>query len=110
MTYEHIGTMMPFLWKCRPYAAILFVAFLLQGCGTIMTKEKHDAYGHPFSGVQADVSVLTCSLLKAPPFFLLYPVYLVDLPLSFAADIVLLPVDLSVTPNGPLDLDSCSMH
>ena len=56
----------------------------LTGCGTLMTLDQPVVY----SGVQEDVSRLTFSKTA----ILLYPFIIIDVPLSFVGDTLMLPV------------------
>ena len=74
---------------------LLAMMLPLTGCGTLVTLDKPEYY----SGVQEDVSRLTFS--KTAPAgdvgeafgtILLYPFIIIDVPLSFVGDTLMLPV------------------
>ena len=76
-------------------AFLSVMTFALTGCGTLMTLDQPEAY----SGVQEDVSRLTFS--KTAPAgdvgeafgtILFYPFIIIDVPLSFVGDTLMLPV------------------
>ena len=76
-------------------ALLLAMMLPLTGCGTLMTLEQPEVY----SGVQEDVSRLTFS--KTAPAgdvgeafgtILFYPFIIIDVPLSFVGDTLMLPV------------------
>ena len=76
-------------------AFLSVMTLALTGCGTLMTLDQAEAY----SGVQEDVSRLTFS--KTAPAgdvgeafgtILLYPFIIIDVPLSFVGDTLMLPV------------------
>ena len=76
-------------------ALLLAMMLPLTGCGTLMTLDQQEAY----SGVQEDVSRLTFS--KTAPAgdvgeafgtILFYPFIIIDVPLSFVGDTLMLPV------------------
>jgi uncharacterized protein YceK len=71
------------------------VCLALCGCGTIATKASGEAWGNPYSGTRSSVCSFTDGLSKGQrPEKLFLPVLLIDAPLSFIADTVVLPVDL----------------
>ena len=76
-------------------ALLSVMTLALTGCGTLMTLDQQEVY----SGVQEDVSRLTFS--KTAPAgdvgeafgtILLYPFIIIDVPLSFVGDTLMLPV------------------
>ena len=76
-------------------AFLSVMTLTLTGCGTFMTLDQPEDY----SGVQEDVSRLTFS--KTAPAgdvgeafgtILLYPFIIIDVPLSFVGDTLMLPV------------------
>ena len=81
-------------------------------CSTILTKSRApilpglrratSGIGHPFTGVRCEWMYLGAAGMAFPPFI---PVVLVDLPLSTAADVVVLPVDLVVNSREPWSMD-----
>lgn len=90
---------------------VVLVAFLGSGCMSISSNtallSDNSDLGTPYSGTRGDLHVLVClgrdasrdasGLLFAP--LMLFP--LVDLPLSFAVDTLLLPFDLAFDPGQP---------
>ena len=88
--------------------ALVVVAALGTGCMSITTNttllSDSSQLGAPYSGTRADLHMLVCfardvsrnasSLLLAP--LMLLP--LIDLPLSFVLDTLLLPFDLALEP------------
>ena len=76
-------------------AFLSVMTLALTGCGTLMTLDQREAY----SGVQEDVSRLTFSKTvpagdvgEAFGTILLYPFIIIDVPLSFVGDTLMLPV------------------
>ena len=76
-------------------AFLSVMALALTGCGTLMPLDQPEAY----SGVQEDVSRLTFSKTvpagdvgEAFGTILLYPFIIIDVPLSFVGDTLMLPV------------------
>lgn len=90
---------------------LIFVVFATCGCmslttnTTLLSDSSH--LGTPYSGVRADLHILVCfsnnvsqdssSLLFSP--VMLFPI--IDLPLSFVVDTLLLPVDIPLEPGRP---------
>ncbi len=72
---------------------------------TVLSDSSH--LGTPYSGVRSDLHILVCfardvsrdasGLLFGP--VMLFP--LIDLPLSFVVDTLLLPLDLALDPDRP---------
>lgn len=91
----------------RNILLILILALVLQGCATVAMKTVNDSngMGHPFAGTRAYADGIGCALVRFPYFL---PFFVVDFPLSLAADILLLPADLVVEPKGPLNFGHCS--
>lgn len=70
---------------------------LIQGCSSVDTHIVSGELGHPFSGtVQSAVHQPCAFVVSGVLFFIPYPIALVDLPLSFAADLLFLPADLAL--------------
>ena len=76
-------------------AFLSVMTLALTGCGTLMTLDQPETY----SGVQEDVSRLTFSKTvpagdvgEAFGTILLYPFIIIDVPLSFVGDTLMLPV------------------
>ncbi|WP_193756585.1 YceK/YidQ family lipoprotein [Vibrio coralliilyticus] len=70
---------------------------LIQGCSSVDTHIVSGELGHPFSGtVQSAVYQPCVFILSGNLFFIPYPIAFVDLPLSLAADLLFLPVDLAL--------------
>lgn len=69
---------------------ILMLTFLLSGCGSILSRAAGEHYTY-YHGTQFDAENLT---LDKPLSLTL----LLDLPFSFVADTLLLPVDLIFSP------------
>ena len=75
---------------------LLAMMLPLTGCGTLMTLDQPEVY----SGVQEDVSRLTFSKTapagdvvgEAVATTLFYPFIIIDVPLSFVGDTLMLPV------------------
>lgn len=81
----------------------------LSGCAAIGSR-AHDGGGKPFAGVRADAIEVAHPSKGDKPF--LWPLSIIDLPLSFAMDLILLPYDFMVSPKrkteaAPLNED-CS--
>ena len=73
---------------------LLAMMLPLTGCGTLMTLDQPEVY----SGVQEDVSRLTFlkplqqeMLVRPLVQFLFYPFIIIDVPLSFVGDTLMLP-------------------
>ena len=86
--------------------SIMAVVFLLAtSCSTILTKSQapvgidvpRSGVGHAFTGVRCDWMYLGAVGMGFPPAL---PVVLVDVPLSAAADVIMLPVDVAVGSFG----------
>ena len=91
--------------------ALVLAALLASGCMSLSTNtailSDRSHLGTPYSGTRADLHILVCysrdvsrnasGLLLAP----LALVPLIDLPLSFAVDTLLVPVDLALEPELP---------
>lgn len=71
---------------------------------TLLSDSSH--LGTPYSGTIRDVHTLYCmgrGFVREPTSLILFPIFLfplVDLPLSFALDTVLLPADLLMEPEA----------
>jgi uncharacterized protein YceK len=89
----------------------VLLAVLASGCMSVSTNTAvlSDAshLGTPYSGTRGDLHTLVCfarDVSRDASGLLLAPVMLVplvDLPLSFALDTLLLPVDLALEPDRP---------
>lgn len=69
---------------------ILMLTFLLSGCGSVLSRAAGERYTY-YYGTQFDAKSVT---YDKPLSFIL----LLDLPFSFVADTLLLPVDLIYSP------------
>jgi uncharacterized protein YceK len=69
---------------------VFALSFLLNGCGTIMA--HRNGIDVSYAGVQHDINTMR----KSPETF---PFYCLDLPVSLAADTLLLPITLSIGPS-----------
>ncbi|MBW3698312.1 YceK/YidQ family lipoprotein [Vibrio sp. T187] len=68
------------------------------GCSSIVARTQGE-FGHPFSGTAQAVLFQPCGFGNSMIFWgATYPIFLADIPLSLAADIILLPVDLIMKP------------
>ena len=93
----------------RHHCCLLLVCALLlstaSACGTLVSKAEMRQFGQPFSGVQLDAGVAGCLWSAAmnpetkPPglgnvaYFFTFIGPMADLPLSFLADLLLVPLD-----------------
>ncbi|MCF7479033.1 YceK/YidQ family lipoprotein [Vibrio sp. J2-4] len=68
---------------------------LIVGCSSI-DAHTGGGYGKPFSGKALSVSRQPCYLRTDITSTALYPLSLIDIPLSLATDVVFLPVDLAM--------------
>jgi hypothetical protein len=98
-------------------AGVVGCSVMLTSCSTYETKIGNDVRereglppqtGHVFTGVvsaAAGVCFVKAPWIKEPKAFILAPLWvilvLIDTPLSLLADILMLPVDLLVTPKSP---------
>ncbi len=74
---------------------ILILVLSVSGCSTVIVRSNGGEFGHPFSGPIQSVLVQPCGFMFAASFLLIpYPFILADIPLSLAADAMLLPIDL----------------
>ncbi|MCG7499628.1 YceK/YidQ family lipoprotein [Vibrio sp. Of7-15] len=76
---------------------LILVALILSmtGCSAIVARTNGGEFGHPFSGTAQAVLFQPCGLANSAIFwFWPYPIFLADIPISLAADIILLPADL----------------
>lgn len=91
---------------------LILLAAFPAGCGTLVSKGEMRQIGQPFSGTQLDAGVISClwEAIRSPetkPRVLGNVAYLFvvwgptgDLPLSFVADFLFLPVDLAFGGNA----------
>jgi uncharacterized protein YceK len=84
------------------------VLCLLSGCGATLARRADDSWklASPYAGVQMDLSTLS----KVPgcgpaEWFTTGPAVLVDLPFTWVADVLLLPVEAFGTPARPRHRD-----
>jgi uncharacterized protein YceK len=85
--------------RLRALALLALLGLPLSGCGTLIASRdlatSHDmASGRyrPYEGVSLDGLGFYAAFADPSKFLLLAPIALVDLPLSFVADTVLLPI------------------
>jgi uncharacterized protein YceK len=73
---------------------VWILAPVLCGCSTFLSKNA-EGFGRAYSGVVCDSGYITSMLKSGWGGHLLFlPVAIVDFPLSFVADTIVLPVDL----------------
>jgi uncharacterized protein YceK len=77
-----------------PLAAVVLAA--CQGCGTVTTKRDGEGWGRPYSGTVC--SVQRIDRTYGIPNSLLFPWAVLDIGLSFAADTLVLLIDLASHP------------
>ena len=92
----------------------LLTVLLASGCGSLNSRLGSGQEGHPYSGVKMDIGVIQCALpapyakenrgtsyfISIPFSLLVSALFVIDLPFSFVADTLLLPLDIA-TPPGP---------
>ncbi len=80
--------------KIRIIVVVSMSIFIL-GCSSVSTHIDNGEFGHPLSGTLQSAVIQPCAfVLSAEALFIPYPLVLADLPLSFVADVLFLPVDL----------------
>lgn len=98
-------------WQRLLKSLLFALVFLNSGCMSLLSNtavlQDSSELGTPYSGSRGDLHILVCfgkdvsqsasGLLFAP--LMLFP--LIDLPLSFVLDTLLLPVDLMMDPEKP---------
>ncbi|MBE4472380.1 YceK/YidQ family lipoprotein [Vibrio parahaemolyticus] len=72
----------------------LQVVFLVVSASLMVGCSSSGGYGKPFSGTALSVARQPCYLRADITSIALYPLSLIDIPLSLATDVVFLPVDL----------------
>lgn len=92
-------------------ACLALLAAAISGCMSVSTHtallSDSSHLGTPFPGTRGDLHTLVCfgrDASRDPHALLLSPLMLVpliDLPLSFALDLLLLPVDIPMEPERP---------
>ena len=84
------------------YVIAAVACLALFGCGTISTKASGKGWGNPYSGTRSNVCDFTDGLSKGQRLDRMFlPILVVDVPLSFVADTVLLPVEIVLwSPSG----------
>ena len=88
----------------RPRVLVLVVsALLLSGCATSQSKSEGH-WGALYSGTRCDLKFIGGLSAAAPVWWIFLPFTLVDLPLSFVADTVVLPIDFRSTPRSAAPL------
>jgi uncharacterized protein YceK len=99
------GGMAGMAYRKRKIVAMLFItlaAICMTGCGTLLsTGMNHDPdASHVYSGTRADILIPLVALRvipteeELPPWTVAWSLLLLDLPFSFVADTLLLPVTL----------------
>jgi uncharacterized protein YceK len=81
---------------------VLALAVATTGCMTVQTKYRGH-WGHPYSGSTCDVRYAG-ELAAEPVGWLFLPFPVGDLPLSFVADSMFLPVDLFATDTARVSM------
>ena len=71
--------------------SILVLPLLLNACGTIMAHRNSNSMDVTYAGIEYDIDTMR-RLPEAAPL------YALDLPVSLAADTLLLPLTLSIGP------------
>jgi uncharacterized protein YceK len=79
---------------------LALTAACISGCSTVLSKggdiEHGSGWGHPYSGTSCSIKFLNVAL--SPPYdsttIWMVPLALLNVPLSFVADTVLVPVDI----------------
>ncbi len=83
---------------------LVLLALGLGGCATTVNVALKDEYAAPYVGVKTDWYIITCPSEVAGPahfgkiIFLVYPLALIDLPLSMIGDTITLPYTLQGKP------------
>jgi uncharacterized protein YceK len=77
-------------------ALLALVCLASAGCCSIITRAEGPEHQPPqyFGGVRADYGLMTLSWESKYPDNMAVPLFCIDMPLSFCADIVCLPYDL----------------
>ncbi|EGQ8294132.1 YceK/YidQ family lipoprotein [Vibrio parahaemolyticus] len=81
------------IFKKLQVVFLVVSASLMVGCSSI-DAHAGGGYGKPFSGTALPVARQPCYLRADITSIALYPLSLIDIPLSLATDVVFLPVDL----------------
>ncbi|ELB2074593.1 YceK/YidQ family lipoprotein [Vibrio parahaemolyticus] len=81
------------IFKKLQVVFLVVSASLMVGCSSI-DAHAYGGYGKPFSGTALSVARQPCYLRADITSIALYPLSLIDIPLSLATDVVFLPVDL----------------
>lgn len=81
------------IFKKLQVVFLVVSASLMVGCSSI-DAHAGGGYGKPFSGTALSVARQPCYLRADITSIALYPLSLIDIPLSLATDVVFLPVDL----------------
>lgn len=81
------------------------LALALSACTTLKYKAWHEDWGEPYVGTVCNFKFLGMAAMIPPLWFTAVPLLIVDLPLSLAADTLVLPADL--TAERPEEAYSC---
>ncbi|HHY0463175.1 TPA: YceK/YidQ family lipoprotein [Vibrio parahaemolyticus] len=81
------------IFKKLQVVFLVVSASLMVGCSSI-DAHAGGGYGKPFSDTAVSVARQPCYLRADITSIALYPLSLIDIPLSLATDVVFLPVDL----------------
>ncbi|HFD4038398.1 YceK/YidQ family lipoprotein [Vibrio parahaemolyticus] len=81
------------IFKKLQVVFLVVSASLMVGCSSI-DAHAGGGYGKPFSGTALSAARQPCYLRADITSIALYPLSLIDIPLSLATDVVFLPVDL----------------
>jgi uncharacterized protein YceK len=82
--------------KNKNLLALLLCVFTFS-CSSIKTHNV--SFGHPYSGTEDSVKNFPCRTVNSTNYALLnFPFVVLDMPLSFVIDTLLLPIDLTHTP------------
>ena len=73
-------------------ALLCTAALEIAGCSTVLSK-GNNGWGAPYSGTECAAETMG-GILESPLFLILLPFAIIDLPLSFVADTLVLPGDL----------------
>ena len=84
----------------RRLVTVLLVAALLGGCTTLFSKHR-DGVGYPFAGMSNTPENFECYKIWSPVGWLLFTIAVIDIPLSFVADLLFLPIDLAFLKSEP---------
>jgi len=90
--------------------AALFLAFSLDGCATLNSKNV-DGVGYPFAGMGDTFGPggFSCAATwGAPGWIFFIPFLVIDTPLSLVADIVFLPFDFVYLKSEPKKSRTCA--